>query len=297
MVDFIKVKLIGCNFEELRKKLTFTLDGVDTTTGELVNKVKNGVERKSHLTAEFRGLKIIKCDSGYMTLSGSLHKYWNNGIHNANDFNFDAFLSVLSELESLLGIPLSAMQLTQLEVGINVNLPFDTNAVLESCLMHKKRLFEWCTFGYNSKYLQSEHVQYIIKIYNKYVQYKDILPIDKSILRFEVKYRKMEKLSLDLSKHKIYKRSITLLDLVECKLIPFKTILLEQWESVLFYDYTLNIPDGLKDKLSNPNNWKNWKASNYKKQKANLYELTEYSSEKIQSQIKGFFSNKIDELL
>ena len=150
MVDFIKVILIGCNFEELRKKLTFTLDGVDTTTGELVNKVKNGVERKSHLTAEFRGLKIIKYDSGYMTLSGSLHKYWNEGKHNSNDFNFDSFLSVLSELKSLLGIPLSAMQLTQLEVGINVNLPFKTKEVLESCLMHKKEVFKWGNFGYKS---------------------------------------------------------------------------------------------------------------------------------------------------
>jgi hypothetical protein len=297
MVDFIKVKLIGCNFEELKKKVTFTLDGVDTTTGELVNKVKNGVERKSHLTAEFRGLKIIKYDSGYMTLSGSLHKYLNVGKHNYNDFNFEAFLSVISELEALLGIPLSAMQLTQLEVGINVNLPFNTKEVLESCLNHKKKVFKWGAFGYNSNYIQSEHSQYIIKIYDKYVQYKEILPINKSILRFEVKYRKMEKLSLDLSKFKIYKKSISLSDLIECKLIPFKTILLEQWENVLFYDYTLNIPDVQRDKLSNPNNWKNLKTSNYKKQKANLYELTEYSSEKIQSQIKGFFSNKIEELL
>ncbi len=297
MVDFIKVILIGCNFEELRKKLTFTLDGVDTTTGELVNKVKNGVERKSHLTAEFRGLKIIKYDSGYMTLSGSLHKYWNEGKHNSNDFNFDSFLSVLSELKSLLGIPLSAMQLTQLEVGINVNLPFKTKEVLESCLMHKKEVFKWGNFGYKSNYIQSEHIQYIIKIYDKYVQYKEILPNDKPILRFEVKYCNMEKLRNDLLRYKFRERRITLSDLVDCKLLPFKAILLEQWESVLFYDYTLNIPDKKKDKLSNPNNWKNWKASNYKKQKAILYKLTESSSEKIQSKIKGFFSNKIDELL
>lgn len=297
MVDFIKVILIGCNFEELRKKLTFTLDGVDTTTGELVNKVKNGVERKSHLTAEFRGLKIIKYDSGYMTLSGSLHKYWNEGKHNSNDFNFDSFLSVLSELKSLLGIPLSAMQLTQLEVGINVNLPFNTKDVLESCLMHKKEVFKWGTFGYKSNYIQSEHSQYIIKIYDKYVQYKEILPNDKPILRFEVKYCNMEKLRNDLLKYKLMESGITLSDLVDCKLTPFKAILLKQWENVLLYDSTLNIPDVQRDKLSNPNNWKNWKASNYKKQKAILNKLTESSSERIQSKIKGFFSNKIDELL
>ena len=107
----------------------------------------------------------------------------------------------------------------------------------------------------------------------------------------------MEKLRNDLLRYKFRERRITLSDLVDCKLLPFKAILLEQWESVLFYDYTLNIPDKKKDKLSNPNNWKNWKASNYKKQKAILYKLTESSSEKVQSKIKGFFSNKIDELL
>jgi hypothetical protein len=42
---------------------------------------------------------------------------------------------------------------------------------------------------------------------------------------------------------------------------------------------------------------KKWKASIYKKQKAILYKLTENSSDKIQSQNKGLFSNKIDELL
>ena len=63
----------------------------------------------------------------------------------------------------------------------------------------------------------------------------------------------MEKLSLDLSKFKIYKKSISLSDLVECKLIPFKTILLEQWENVLFYDYT-----------PNPNYINKYKNSNYK---------------------------------
>ena len=88
-------------------------------------------------------------------------------------------------------------------------------------------------------YKQARHTEYIIKIYNKGKHYK----LDQKLLRFEIKYTRMRVLN---------KKGIkTLFDLYNTDLSVFRDELLNEWQKVLFYDFTLQIPPLSKTKLSN----------------------------------------------
>ena len=61
---------------------------LNTTTGELSiksNAFYRGLEFKIYDITEKTPYKRL-------TIEGSLHKYWNNGAHNFNDFNISAII-------------------------------------------------------------------------------------------------------------------------------------------------------------------------------------------------------------
>lgn len=48
----------------------------------------------------YNGLTFDIYNSGRVFISGSLHKYWNNGHHNHNDFSYTDVLSTIEDLVS-----------------------------------------------------------------------------------------------------------------------------------------------------------------------------------------------------
>ena len=69
-----------------------------------------------------------------------------------------------------------------------------TNEILDNCLLHKTKPFEYQKNSDEGKYKQVQHSQYIIKIYNKALHYKSKgFKIKDEIMRFEIKYTKTEK--------------------------------------------------------------------------------------------------------
>lgn len=190
-----------------------------------------------------------------------MHKYWNNGAHNYNDFKIDSVVWVLNDLKTKFDIEPGQCILKCLEIGINITPPIATNTILDNCFLHKTKPFEYQKNSDEGKYKQVQHSQYLIKIYNKALHYiSKGFEIDTEIMRFEIKYTKMQKIN---------ERGIfNLQDLINYGLHNFKQDLLKEWENVLYFDNTTRIdPLSTKTKnalqeYSNPNYWTGLLANN-----------------------------------
>ena len=196
-------------------------DTINLTTGEMKTTNRNGNKVTPSKNASYKGLEFKIYDTGTITLSGSLHKYWNDGAHNYNDFNNEEVLFILSDLNTKFDIDPSKCILKCVEIGINITPPVPTNEILDNCLLHKTKPFEYQKNSDEGKYKQVQHSQYIIKIYNKALHYKSKgFKIKEEIMRFEIKYTKMQKLN--------EKGIFSLQDLMNYGLRNFKDVILNE---------------------------------------------------------------------
>lgn len=207
---------------------------INLTTGEMKTTNRNGNKVTPSKNASYNGLEFKIYDTGTITFTGSLHKYWNNGAHNYNDFKIDSVVWVLNDLKTKFDIEPGQCILKCLEIGINITPPIATNTILDNCFLHKTKPFEYQKNSDEGKYKQVQHSQYLIKIYNKALHYiSKGFEIDTEIMRFEIKYTKMQKIN---------ERGIfNLQDLINYGLHNFKQDLLKEWENVLYFDNTTRI--------------------------------------------------------
>ena len=272
-------------------------DTINLTTGQMKTTNRNGNKVTPSKNASYKGLEFKIYDTGTITLSGSLHKYWNDGAHNYNDFDNEGVLFVLNDLNTKFDIDPNKCILKCLEIGINITPPVPTNEILDNCLLHKTKPFEYQINSDEGKYKQVQHSQYIIKIYNKALHYKSKgFKVRTEIMRFEIKYTKMQKLN--------EKGIFSLKDLINYGLQNFKDEVLNEWQNVLYYDNTIQI-DPLTKKLkkavleySNPNYWTgllaNSQNKNFTYHKNQLKKIIEKNSNKVQDLTAQIMSEKID---
>jgi hypothetical protein len=162
-------------YERLLKNPPFELfEHTSRSTGEI------------NYSGEFKGLKIQLFTSGRIQIAGSLHKYYNDGLHNWNDFTISNLNEVLSSLQSALNINPITASINNLEFGVNVFTPFCPNDLINDLLC-----FKWGQF--NSMGIKGQgqgkeckaFKQYFVKIYNKGLQYdlqQNILRIEKKVI-------------------------------------------------------------------------------------------------------------------
>ncbi len=298
LIDFIKIILKDFAHSKLENNLLLNFfDSINLTTGELKTTNRNGNRVTPSKNASYNGLEFKIYDTGTITVTGSLHKYWNSGAHNYNDFNIDAVMWVLGDLKTKFDIEPEQCILKCLEIGINIMPPIPTNVILDNCFLHKTKPFEWQKNSDEGKFKQVQHSQYIIKIYNKALHYLSKgFTIDTEIIRFEIKYLKMEK----LNKIAIF----SLNDLVNYGLHNFKKDLLNEWKNILYFDNTTRI-DHLSTKTknalleySNPNYWtgllENNQTENFKYHKKQLKKITSENSNRVQDLTVEIINKKID---
>ena len=278
MIDFIKYELKDINPDTIEgNPLLDFFNKVNTKTGEL----------GKYLNAYYKGLEFKIYDSTdanpkrRLTLEGSLHKYWNNGAHNFNDFGKVEVCQVVNELKERFNIYPKNCVLKQLEIGVNFNPPFETKRILTGCLYHKTTRFKWIYTKDEGNYIQSPHQKYIVKIYDKRAHYLNKgFAIPMEIMRFELKFVKMHQLNA--------KGIYTLDDLLKFKLESFNTILLKEWNNVLFYDLTTKGNQNV-NKYGNPNFWENLSYEQFRYQRQKM--------DKIQSKNKRNLKNTIADLI
>lgn len=266
MVDFIELEVLEPFASMLRtnEKLDFQMK-VSRRTGTKADREE----------AEFHGLTIIIYDSGRTVIKGSLHKYRNEGWHNADQFTFNDLQIVIKQLELELGIQSDKCLIHQIEFGVNmVDLYYSIQKLLDGLIFHKGRMFSASSGGL---YRQCEHQRYIVKVYDKGRLSRHYnSPVD--VFRFEMKIRKMIHISgVGIS---------YLSDLCTDKWIALVgKMLVMEWNEILFFDSTLNDDSANSFKWSNPIYWKNLSRQKRHIERKKFNNATKLNSDHVQNYI------------
>lgn len=278
-LDFIKARVIGLdkNYFLDNSNLIFTPQFEQGTTDTV---------KYWYLLHE--NIKIRVYETGAIFLSGSLHKYFNNGIHNYNDFGNTQFDEVVSRLNIEFGILPENLYLLCIEYGVNISPPIDTTQILNNCFEHKKVDFVEPIRNVKGTYKQVEHTNYILKVYDKGKQYDTPAPI----LRIEVKQTNWSE----------YRKQgfNTLKEFIKTDKLIFVRSLLDKWDKVVFYDPT-NTDIDRWNKYNNVNFWRELRTkgvsnTTYSKHRNRLTELNKEHGENTQLKIYNSIVQKVNSL-
>ena len=285
MIDYFKAFINYRNdtrFKELKEAGTFGIlkEKVNTDTGEIKN-------------AYFYKNMIIKPTSEGFLLQGSLHKYRSiikgiatqKQIDKYHGFNGDLFTlqDVTDTIESLcaeLGVSPYICTLQSIEFGINNVVTFPPFEFMRGVLYHRNDYNP--TIKYGGGYIQFNHSDYFIKIYNKGNQYK----LKNSVVRVEIKVMKMRKLieaGIEIS---------TLADINEITLKQAFNLLYSEFNEVIYYDRSINT-EGLTEakqrkvlEYQNKTFWEKASRRNKQHHKEQLNSLIEKHSDNYKGQIQ-----------
>jgi hypothetical protein len=229
-IDFIKSEIINFDVNILINNplLNFTR-AVNEDTGDLeISEKIMGRIRLIPRIAKHKDLTFKVYDNHKIYLSGSLHKYFNEGLHNYNNFICDNYLMALKRLEIDFNITPENIRIQTLEYGINITPPIDTNTILKYCFVHgRNKLTDTIPYS-KGRYKQAHYQKYVFKLYNKRLQYEKDFKIDSEIFRIEIK-------QTNWSEYR--KRGInTLADFNQFDKVIFVKDLIEQWERVIYYN-------------------------------------------------------------
>ena len=285
MIDYFKAFINYRNdtrFKELKEAGTFGIlkEKVNTDTGEIKN-------------AYFYKNMIIKPTSEGFLLQGSLHKYRSiikgiatqKQIDKYHGFNGDLFTlqDITDTIESLcaeLGVSPYICTLQSIEFGINNVVTFPPFEFMRGVLYHRNDYNP--TIKYGGGYIQFNHSDYFIKIYNKGNQYK----LKNSVVRVEIKVMKMRKLieaGIEIS---------TLADINEITLKQAFNLLYSEFNEVIYYDRSINT-EGLTEakqrkvlEYQNKTFWEKASRRNKQHHKEQLNSLIEKHSDNYKGQIQ-----------
>ncbi len=288
MIDFFKVVLDLDTIARLQADPRFDFRcKVSEQTGEI---------RLFPKVATLSNLVIIMRSESYCELFGSLHKFAQDGV-NYTDFTFQSVAAAIHRLRDEYGIDIYQAKLRNLEVGVNLEgLPVATETFIRSVLTHRGEAFhKMRTKGLKSIGIELYHQRYAIKVYDKAKQCKLLY----SLLRFEVKYTKME----DLKRLGI----VTLSDLTKhSTLAVLGSIVLRRFDELLISEPFFQL-DRMKPaerrklaKYENPKYWEDLKEQDrkrhdyYRKRYRKLIE--KYVPNPIQQQVSRALKDKIEQL-
>lgn len=290
MVDFIKGSIKGSTKKIHKilnnKNLEFIAE-VNTKTGELSNRSK----------ATYKGLTFIHVkpkkhiNHEIVEIEGSLHKFWNDGKHNFNDFGINELYQVTEELYQEFEIEPKQILLKRVEIGVNINPNASTNKVLSSCLLHKTTELKSTYVCGEGNYKQAKYRDKVIKLYDKKIQYRTKYPnLVDEILRFEIKY---------LSMRPLFKKGIyTLHDLIDTDSLILGNLLITEWENILMSDFkAIHAKHEYFYKYSNVNFWLGLGRSNFKYHRNKLKEIINTSLHSSKKEIKRIIGLKADALM
>lgn len=177
MIDGINITL-SIPPDRIRELLDFT--GFHSeTTGEILHHRKPTAEK-------FGLLFIIAGKISAVKVKGSVHKFANKGNHNSDPFTLSRFREVVSNLSHVIS-PLD--QVHGIEIGVNIETSFDPSLLIRNLLAIRGQRFN-LTDEPGKCYAESKFSQYVVKIYNKGLQYG----LNQWVLRIEINYFKLARL-------------------------------------------------------------------------------------------------------
>lgn len=291
MIDGIKIdvpNLLGSEWlaNDLLEFFTYT----SAKTGELLD---------GSQAANYWGLTFIITSStktpgvNYRSVRGSLHKYFNKGTHNANDFTFNNLQEVLKDLQSKFGIDPKAAILRNVEFGVNINTPIPVKEVLNNLVAHGNAPFGSLKVDglHLGKFIGKQ--QYRSKVYDKGKQYNKP---ENNLTRIEFAVKKMKY----LQPYGI----TTLSDLQELdKVQALGKLLTAFWDNLIYYDKKINwkqITDFERKKLlyyAAPRNWQEFNPTQRTRAKKHFQGLiSKYGAANSQAEISILIGQKWKQL-
>lgn len=273
-IDFVKCKVIGLSLDHFKQNMNLI---------EYESKKEN---KSKYLYYSKNNIKIkYFVDSGLITLSGSLHKYFNDGLHNHNQFTHENYLNALERLKNDFAVSPENLYIQTLEYGVNIKPPIRTKEILDNLLMHRQTESETKINNIRGHYKQFKHDKYIIKAYDKSKQFK----LKSELLRFEIK-------ETNWSENRLKHGIKTLADFNKSDKTIFVNRLNNKWDEIIFYDPTIK---GLS-KWYKYSHLKFWSDDNIKKQKSKhlkrLNNLIQNHSNNIKGQISNLILGNIKEV-
>jgi hypothetical protein len=195
MIDYINIECLDFNPDVLLKNqgLNFHVP-LNVETGEILKINNNYIKKNAHLD-NFK-IELITNESSNLSrlnLKGSIHKYWQNGT-NYNDFDLHSLKMALFDLFKKLDIDIRTARIHSFEFGVNVTLPYSCAHFLNSIVSYKGKQPQNIDYKNKGQMIKFVLSQYIVKIYNKGLQYfsEGKIPTnDDNLLRFEIHVDKM----------------------------------------------------------------------------------------------------------
>ena len=265
-IDFIKCEVIGLGLDHFMQNMNLTQHKSQTES------------QTDHLFFEKDNIKIDCYQSGRIILSGSLHKYINEGLHNYNIFTHQDYLNALERLKFDFAVDPDNLRILQLEYGVNIQPPIKTKKILDNLLLHRNKAPDEIKQGH---YKQFKHDKFIIKAYDKAKQYE----LKPEVFRFEIKQKNWS----DIRTQTGIK---TLADFNRSDKLMFVDNLISKWNEIIFFDPTMkNVKKYLK--YSNLNYWKAISKKQIYKHKRKLNELNSTKGQNIKLQVSNEILNHI----
>lgn len=275
-VDFIKARLFNVDITKLTSDKRFK------KTSESYKDKDEG--ECSKLILEYKNLTITIYHNKIAILTGSLHYFYNGGIHNYNNFTFTNLIDTLEEVATLLEIELHQFIVQNIEFGVNLTLLYSVYNITNNILTHNQKEF---LKPNNYEYRVAKHQRFWFKVYNKGKQFNR----PDNILRVELKYKKMIELN-NIGLH-------TLADLQNKNLYnQLLAILLDKWSKVLLYDFTIDhkrlkpLHKNKSLEFKDRNYWLNLTSQQRIRQKKLLQTLSLKYGKNTHQQIQDLISNQ-----
>jgi len=275
MIDFIKIKITD-------EALINQVWNNEVLVYEGKSEKRFDDEIKELFSKSYKNLYFTKFQNR-LEIKGSLHYFFNDGLHNANDFNIYDCISIIEQLKELFKLDLYKCKLINLEYGVNINPAIKVDELVQNLIYHEKRQFIRPTTHFNYKIAGNEAYKQV-KAYDKSVQFPNQCL---NTFRFEVKTKQakfINSLGLfslqDLTHNNFYNK--------------LTNSLLNEWHNVLLFDKSKIIDD----KFFNTNFWedilKYGNRNKFNNQKKTYYK--KLGSDNLHTNIKKLLELKIQSL-
>lgn len=223
--------------------------------------------------AVYNGLKFKITPSqsspelNYYNIEGSLHRFFNAGGSNVNDFTFTDLKTTVNQLQRQFGIIPANTPIRNIEFGINLELPIKADQFLKYLISTPtKRFTDLSIDKIKIGKVCTKH-EYQLKIYNKGKQ--AATGID-NMIRIEIKVKKMRYLQS--------KCNISFLaDLMQpANIEALGCILVENVSGLIMYDNSIKfetLTNREKIQISNFRNPLHWESMNYRQRSKQLIQF------------------------
>jgi hypothetical protein len=177
MIDYVNLEIISKSVAEairINPKLKFITELYEET-GEVKRQI-----------SKYQGLTFYVYPNNKIIISGSIHIYFNSGVHNYNDFSFKNLCETINGLCQTFNFSPKEAYLRSFEFGVNINTSIDPNRFIEMIICYGNKSVNTMTVKGAGKGIECERTNNRVKIYNKSLQYKqkeNILRIEDKIIR------------------------------------------------------------------------------------------------------------------